>query len=213
MKKGIIFDMDGVLVDSMHLHAWAWRNAFGEVGIDIVLSDILELEGSNDRGVIERVLQKKPGHDLEEIYPSVSAKKHALFNADLVQAFPGMEACVSELHKHFSTALVSGSNRSTVEAMVQRFYPDVFDVMISGNDVVMGKPSPEPYIKAVELLGLPKEECIVIENAPLGVESAKGAGIFCIGLPTYVDASLLKQADMILNDHTELIAYLKALEH
>ncbi len=66
------------------------------------------------------------------------------------------------------------------------------------------KPAPEPYLKAVEMLGVPKEQCLVIENAPLGIRSAKSAGLRCIAIPTYLDRDSLKEADVIVDSHIEL---------
>ena len=74
--------------------------------------------------------------------------------------------------------------------------------------LIEGKPSPLSYLKAVEMLKVRKDECIVIENAPLGVESAKRAGLYCIAIPTYVEPELLKNADIVLPDHARLKEYL-----
>jgi len=69
--------------------------------------------------------------------------------------------------------------------------------------------SPEPYLKAVEMLKVAKQECIVIENAPMGVESAKRAGLYCIAIPTYVDPGMLKNADIIISNQKMLLEFLK----
>lgn len=211
MVKALIFDLDGVLVDSMNFHAIAWKEAFKEAGIEVDAKDIFLMEGANDRGIVERVLTGERSVASYDIFTSVPSRKHALFKLDDVKAFDGMEMCLRELHENFSLALVSGSDRHAVEKMTGRFFPGVFDAIVSGNDVVLGKPHPDPYLKAVQMLSVAKEECIVIENAPLGVEAAKSAGLFCLGLPTYVDDVHLHRADIILKDHAELVNYLKGL--
>jgi HAD superfamily hydrolase (TIGR01509 family) len=211
MKRALIFDLDGVLVDSMYFHATAWKTSFKEAGIEVDIRDIFEMEGANDRGIVERVLRKEKHVYSDDIFISVPARKHELFNVDNVKPFNGMEKFLREMHEQFHLALVSGSDRDAVEKMTDRFYSGVFDVIISGNDVIRGKPFPDPYLKAVEMLCIKKEECIVIENAPLGVEAAKNAGLFCVGLPTYVDAAHLEYADRILKDHAELQGYLREL--
>ncbi len=211
MEKALIFDMDGVLVDSMHFHAAAWRTAFGEAGIEVDIRDIFEMEGANDRGIVERVLQKEKHVFDEDIFVSVPARKHELFNVDNVEPFIGMKKCLLEMHELFHLALVSGSDRHAVEKITGRFFNGVFDVIVSGSDIVLGKPHPDPYLKAVRMLDIPKDKCIVIENAPLGVEAAKNAGLFCLGLPTYVDAAHLRYADRIMKDHAALLVYLREL--
>jgi beta-phosphoglucomutase-like phosphatase (HAD superfamily) len=108
----------------------------------------------------------------------------------------------------FQLAVVTGSERVTVESFMDKFFPGIFDVIVSGEDVHYGKPYPEPYLKAVDLLGIEKEECLVVENAPMGVESAKRAGLYCVGVPTYVSPNKLSQADIVLKDHSSLTDYL-----
>jgi beta-phosphoglucomutase-like phosphatase (HAD superfamily) len=125
-----------------------------------------------------------------------------------VKAFDGMADCLSVLKNNFRLAVVTGSERATVESFMNQFFPGIFDVVVSGEDVSYGKPYPEPYLKAVEMLGIAKDECIVVENAPMGVESAKRAGLYCVGVPTYVSPDRLSEADIVLEDHASLQDYL-----
>jgi len=81
-------------------------------------------------------------------------------------------------------------------------------VIFSGADVTHGKPSPEPYLKAIEKLSVRKDRCIVIENAPLGVESTKNAGLYCVAVPTHVSPASLKKADVVFEGHEALKEYL-----
>ncbi|MDW7731199.1 MAG: HAD family phosphatase [Methanolobus sp.] len=213
MIEALIFDVDGVLVDSMHLHARAWKKAFGEAGIEFDEKDIYGMEGANDKGIVEMIMKNLDTVVNEDIFTSVPLRKHELFNIDDVRMFDGIGNCLAGLKNDYLLAVVSGSDRNAVENMMGRFFPDIFDVMVSGSDVICGKPDPYPYNKAVEQLGVSKENCIVVENAPLGVEAAKSAGLFCIGLPTYVDSTQLECADLVLKDHAELIAYLREIEN
>ncbi len=113
--------------------------------------------------------------------------------------------------KQMPSRVVSGSDRAVVMELLLRFFPNTFDAVVTGNDVKEGKPSPEPYLKAIGMLKLEKDECIVIENAPLGVESATRAGLFCIGIPTYVEAQRLKEADVVIGNHEMLKEYIARL--
>lgn len=213
MIEALIFDMDGVLIDSMHQHAIAWKIAFVEKGINIDEREIFALEGENDTGIVKSVL-KKDSYDisrLEELLTSVPQRKHELFERDAVTIFKDMDVCLHSLKKRFELAVVSGSDRTTVENMMERYFPETFDVIVSGDDTINGKPAPDPYNKAVEMLGSEKEKCIVIENAILGVISAKNAGIFTVGLPTYLDRKELAHADIVLQDHEELARFLELL--
>jgi HAD superfamily hydrolase (TIGR01509 family) len=211
--EALIFDMDGVLIDSMHLHALAWKNAFMEVGISIDERDIFALEGENDAGIVKRVLEtnENASVDMETILSEVPAKKHQLFDRDSVTLFDGVDDMLRQIKGKFRLAVVSGSDRKIVEMMMEKYFPGTFDAIVSGDDTENGKPSPDPYNKAVEMLGVSKNNCIVIENAILGVESAKNAGIFTIGILTYLTSKELGHADIVLHDHEELFRLIELL--
>lgn len=211
MFKAIIFDVDGVLVDSMRFHADAWIKAFREAGISIKREDIYEIEGSNGWGVVRLIFGKagrNPGPADFELFPR---RKRELLDFDGIKPFEGMASCLEELKKSFRLALVSGSDRKIVEKMVEEFFPGIFEVTVAGVDVEHGKPAPDPYLKAVEMLGLEKENCLVVENAPLGIKAAKAAGLYCVAVPTTVGAEKLQDADLVLEDHAALLKFLNNL--
>jgi beta-phosphoglucomutase len=208
MLKAVIFDMDGVLVDSMPYHADAWVIVFADEGIKIKREDIYEIEGSNHTGIIKLIFRKAgrtPQH--EDFYRLAEKKKKIFKKINKVGVFNGIYESISLLKGKCLIGVVSGSDKAVVDELIERFFPDTFPVVVTGNDVSEGKPSPEPYLKAVEMLNVRKDECIVIENAPLGVESAKRAGLYCIAIPTYVQPELLKNADKVLPDHASLNEY------
>ncbi|SFM22878.1 HAD family hydrolase [Methanolobus profundi] len=212
MFKGIIFDSDGVLVNSMPYHAKAWVDVFAEFGIDVTEEEIYEIEGSNHVGVINIFFEKAGRTPEPDMYDAILEKKRAHFmENNRAEVFEGMYECLRSLKGKFKLAVASGADRTIVTSLMDRFYPDIFDAIISGEDVQNGKPDPEPYNRAVEKLGLKKKDCLVVENAPLGVESAKNAGMYCVGIPTYLDGSELQEADIVLKDHSELIVYLSDL--
>jgi HAD superfamily hydrolase (TIGR01509 family) len=211
--EALIFDMDGVLLDSMHLHAMAWKNAFMEAGISIDERDIFALEGENDSGIVKRVLGMNVNEsiDMEAILTTLPERKHQLFGRDNVTLFNGVDDMLRQIKGKFRLAVVSGSDRKIVEMMMAKYFPGIFDVIVSGDDTENGKPAPDPYNKAVEMLKVSKENCIVVENAILGVESAKNAGIFTIGIPTYLTRKELEHADIVLHDHEELFRLIELL--
>lgn len=213
MIEALIFDMDGILIDSMHLHASAWKTAFQEAGIEIDEREIFYLEGENDTGIVKNVMNSKniAPKRLDELLESVAPRKHELFDRNAALIFIGMDECLKKLKNRFKLGVVSGSDRNVVKMIMEKYFPGIFDAIISGDDTENGKPAPDPYNKAVEILGIEKENCIVIENAILGVRSAKNAGIFSIGIPTYIDRKELEHADIVLRDHKELFRFLELL--
>jgi len=212
MLKALIFDVDGVLVDSMPYHADAWKTVLGEVGVHITRQDIYEIEGSNHVGVIQLMFEKAgrtpQPHHFDELPPK---KREIFFRINKVKVFDDIDKCLNLLKKRYRLAVVSGADRTIVHSIMDRFFPGVFDAVVTGEDVQHGKPSPEPYLKAVGMLNVQEDECIVIENAPMGVESAKRAGLYCIAVPTHVEPDKLKNADMVFEDHTALSKYLADL--
>lgn len=204
--------MDGVLVDSMPYHADAWIAVFAEVGIHINRQDIYDIEGSNHEGIIRLVFRKAGRTPTLDDFEALAKKKMEIFTkTNKVTVFPGIYECLGFLKNRCLLGVVSGSDKAVVMELLLCFFPNTFDIVVTGNDVNEGKPSPEPYLKAVGMLKLEKDECIVIENAPLGVESAKRAGLFCIAIPTYVEAHKLKGADVVLADHGILKEYIARL--
>ena len=209
--RAIIFDMDGVLVDSMPYHAEAWKQALATAGINIEKKDIYELEGSNHRQLVEIIFRRFDRIPTEDDTQELIRKKVEIFNRiEHTRPFEGMKELLASLKPKYKLAIVSGTNRKTVQDIIDTFFPDTFDVIINGEDTEEGKPSPEPYLKAVGKLGIPGEHCLVIENAPLGVRSAKSAGLRCIAIPTYLDREKLKEADAIAESHRELGKYIQA---
>jgi beta-phosphoglucomutase-like phosphatase (HAD superfamily) len=122
-----------------------------------------------------------------------------------------MRECLEMLKPHFLLSVVSGSDHIIVHDIVNQLFPDIFDIVVTGDDVINSKPCPDPFLKAVELLNVQREDCVIIENAILGVEAAKKAGIYCIGVPTYIEPSQLDRADLVVGDHKKLVEHLLSL--
>jgi beta-phosphoglucomutase len=211
MLKAIIFDADGVLVDSMRFQADAWVKVFKEVDITITREDIYEIEGSNNRRLIELIFEKagkepEPWH-LEQL----PEKKREALEFDQIKPFEGILDCLKELKRHFRLALVSGSHADTINKVVNKYFSNCFDVVITGSDLERGKPDPDPYLKALEKLDLTRNECIVIENAPLGITAARRAGLYCVAVASMLEPEKVQHADIVLEDHAALFDYLKSL--
>lgn len=205
--------MDGVLVDSMPFHAAAWKKAFLDMGMEIQDRDIFAIEGSNPRNglpLLIRKARKEPeAYDFEAITSIYRQEFKRVFE---LKAFEGMRECLEVLKTRFLLSVVSGSDHVIVHSIVDRLFPGIFDIVVTGDDISNSKPHPDPFLKAVKLLNVRREECVIIENAILGVEAAKNAEIYCIGVPTYVEPSQLDRADLVVNNHRQLMQHLLSLE-
>lgn len=205
--------MDGVLVDSMSDHAEAVQHIFDEIDVEMDKQDIFEREGERTVDIMRFLLQKGSGDASQFDISDIVERYIAEFNRIAeFKVFEGMQESLTGLKDKFDLAVVSGSDRPIVYDIINSKYPETFSVMVTADDVQRGKPEPDPYLKAIEMLGISSHEAIVIENAPMGVESAKKAGLCCLAVPTYLDAEKFHQADMVIENHTRLVEFLNELE-
>lgn len=207
MKKLVMFDMDGVLFDTMPRHAQAWKRLTVELGLDIPELEFYLQEGRNGRGVIETLLGLDA--DPESLY----ARKKAYFNAMPEGGLiPGARDVVSHIReKGLDAIVVTGSGQQKSFDRISREYAGLFrtEWMVTGNDVRHGKPDPEPYLTGLWKAGVNPDDAIVIENAPLGVKAGKAAGCFVIAVNTgpLPDRCLFDAgADAVYPDMTALLA-------
>ena len=206
----VLFDMDGVVVDSMKFHADAWIRVLGEYGIRLEDIDIFKREGMPGRESIEDICLEKgipvPGvRDLDLLHE----KKHVLFEAFSISLYPGIVELLDCLDgRSIAAALVTGSLRRAVEHVLPDEVRSRFRAIITAEDVAHGKPDPDPYLKALEKLSLTAEKSLVVENSPMGVRSACQAGIRCIALETTLPAKYLLGADMIFKNHDGLYDFI-----
>ena len=214
MYKALIFDMDGVLVDSMPYHTEAIGNVFDSMGIGLDKQDIYEMEGSKTVEIIAHLLEKEGIEpDAGSIEDIVREYRREFSRIVEYKAFASLKNALPTLKGRFLLAVVSGADRNIVHDVISRLFGDIFDLVISGEDVINGKPAPDPFLVAAKGLGLGPEDCVVIENASMGVKAAKSAGMFCIGIPTYVTPISLDDADLLVKDHDVLTDTLLGMEH
>jgi HAD superfamily hydrolase (TIGR01509 family) len=189
--KGIIFDLDGVLIDSMPAHYKAWQIAFKEVSdIDVDERTIYLLEGMRGIDLVKKVFELKNyysgnNNSKQQTADQASQRKNEIFR-DILQSSPprayeGVRDLIMNLYDNCKKAVVSGSTREDVETILDKnFGKDLFNVIITADDIKKGKPDPSSFLVALHRMNLRKSEAIVVENAPLGVQAANNAGIQCI---------------------------------
>ncbi|UGV40269.1 HAD family phosphatase [Methanococcoides orientis] len=214
MLKVLIFDMDGVLVDSMSYHTEAMQHIFDELGINMDKQDIYDKEGSKTVEIVSFLLEKEGIDPLDFDVDGLIKRYRAEFARILVlKSFREIDDCLPILRERFMLSVVSGADRNIVHDVIGRLFEGIFDIVLSGEDVEHGKPAPDPFLKVAEVLNVDRSECLVVENAPMGVEAANRAGMFCVGVPTYVSKESIINADKIVDDHRMLKEFLLGLEH
>ena len=216
--KAYFFDMDGVLFDSMPRHAIAWEEVMKQHGLPFTAYDCYINEGRTGESVIREAFQKALGRDatqeeVKTIYAEKSAYYHQLLQTT-TPTIPGIEDVLQFVkHQGHQIWVVTGSGMRTLLDSLNTVFPSLFqqDQMITAFDVTHGKPHPEPYLKAWERSGLAKEQCVVIENAPLGIRSGKAAGLTVYAVNTGIlTKEDLAQADKVFDNMTDLLAFLQA---
>jgi HAD superfamily hydrolase (TIGR01509 family) len=211
--KGIFFDMDGVLFNSMPLHANAWLQVFEENGFPIPKFEPYLNEGSTALYTVKKMYKKYRDQDIsEEFAENFKIRKHSIMSSfpdpDTMPGMPGFLKIISD--DGIECWVVTGSAQDNLIGRLENeFRGSLYrDKMVTALDVTNGKPDPEPYLNALRKSGFDISEAIVVENAPMGVLSAKAAGIFTIAINTGpIDPKVLEEAgaDLVLSGCNELI--------
>lgn len=208
--KAIFFDMDGVLYDSMPNHEHTWVESFKTVGIDFPPEEAYLNEGRTGFSTICYAFKKyldRPASELEQqqVYETKSLLIKKCPKAPLL---PGMQDLIKHLISEGKIVfVVTGSRQPSLVEKLDKNFGISKENIVSSRDVKHGKPHPEPYLIALQKSGFKKEECLVVENAPLGVKSAKAAGIYTIAVNTgkLKDEVLLEAgADQLFGNTTKL---------
>jgi beta-phosphoglucomutase len=181
--KGIIFDMDGVLIDAMPFHAEAMSMAINEeTGYAIDKKIVYLLEGMPGPGLVKEIFKRENiNKDIDDsLAEKISKRKKELFKQiQKSQAIEGAKELIEDLrYCNCLKAVVSGASKKEIEAILdENIGLKNFNVVIAGDDIEEGKPHPSPFQTALRRMDLKPSEAIVVENAPLGVEAAIRAGI------------------------------------
>ena len=206
--KAVLFDMDGVLYDSMPLHAIAWQESMKKFGIHMTTADAYATEGARGIDTIRLFVKQQQGKDIsleeaQRMYDEKTRLFHAMPEAPI---FDGVFSIMEKIqHSGMTVNVVTGSGqRPLIERLLHDFrqYLDE-DHITTAYDVKHGKPYPDPYLMGLRKAGnLQPNEGIVVENAPLGIRAGISAGIFTVAINSgpLPDTSLLDEGANVLYD-------------
>lgn len=207
----VFFDMDGVLYDSMPNHEYTWVNSFAEHGITFRPEDAYINEGRTGRGTINLVFNELYGRNATdaEVDSIYGRKTELMRTCKPAPMMPCMKQLIEHLRKVGTQVfVVTGSKQPTLMQKLGHDYGFDREHIVCGADVTKGKPDPEPYLIALTRSGVARERCAVVENAPMGVRSAKAAKLFCIAVNTgkLNDEHLTTEGcDMLFSSTTNLV--------
>lgn len=207
--KAVLFDMDGVIYDSMPFHGIAWNRSMAEYGIHMTVADSYATEGARGYDTIRRFAKEQLGKDLTEdeakvIYAEKARIFHSLGEAPV---FPGVKRLMQEIvASELSVNVVTGSAQQALIDKLQDDFKDFLthDHITTAFDIKHGKPAPDPYLAGLRKAGnLHPWEAIVVENAPLGVRSGVAAQIFTVAINSgpLPDSALSDEGCSLLYKH------------
>ena len=203
--KAVLFDMDGVLFDSMKNHAAAWHEAMKQYGMHLSPEEAYMHEGRTGASTINIVSTRQRHREAtEEEIKEIYQTKSDIFNSlPKAERMPGALELLNQIKEdNLIPVVVTGSGQKSLLERLNRNFPNIFkgELMVTAFDVKYGKPNPEPYLMALQKAGIQANEAVVIENAPLGVKAGVAAGIFTIALNTgpLPDNVLLQEGANIL---------------
>lgn len=206
MIKAVLFDMDGVIVNSEHLQFESHKNALAKKGIKISMKDYM------DFGICRSTLDfykniseyKKVDFDIEKTRKL--KKEFFINNVKTLKSRKGVIKLLKDLKKEFKIGLVSSSRKEIISSVLRQLnIENLFEVILSGADISNNKPHPDPYLTAARIIGEPPEDCIAIEDSFHGLKSAKNAGIKCIVIPSeYTINHDFEIADLVIKSFKEL---------
>ena len=181
---GVIFDMDGVLVDSYESHFITWRDSCRRHGRDCTEAEFLIGFGRTSREFIRETWENPPD---DQWIAAFDAEKEQRYRDHITLSFPAMPGARELIHALHSAGIPmaigsSGPPENVHEIVRQLQVDEQIRVRISGADVVRGKPHPDVFLKAAAGIGIPPARCVVLEDAPVGVEAALAAGMKCLGV-------------------------------
>lgn len=188
--KAVLFDMDGVLFDSMKWHAKSWKETMDDFNLASTAEEFYLYEGMVGSKTINHIIKRERGREAtpeekEQIY---KRKTELFVKYNDGSLIPYAYDFVKRVHDNeLKCVVVTGSGQPTLINKINHSFPDLFDskCMVTAFDVKHGKPHPEPYLMGLEKSGnLKPNQAIVIENAPRGVEAAVAAGIFTVAINT-----------------------------
>jgi len=217
VQWGLIFDVDGVIADTETLNAQASVQMFQQLyGVTVEPEDFRPFVGTGDERYVQGVAEQYGVHiDTEVAVQRRAENFFGLLRDSPLPASPGVLELVAAARQTPSVKLaIATSGQKTKQFPVIQgtgLKLDWFDVVITGNDIDRKKPDPQIYLRTAQRLQIPAERCVVFEDAPVGVQAAKAAGMFCVAVTSTVSREALGNADLVVDRLGEV--NLKSLEH
>ena len=209
MLKAVIFDMDGVIIDSEPMHNKAYHDMFNEVGINVSSELYESFTGQSTINICKRLCDYFNLEESPETLVALKRKHYKQFfesNSELA-LIDGVLDLIKDYHSNgLKLVLASSAAMTSINQIFDRFDLNKYFIeKFSGGDLKQSKPHPEIFIKAAEATGFTNDACMVIEDSTNGIEAAKAANIFCVGYDSFHSKNQdYTKADMVIKDFKEI---------
>ncbi len=213
-KKAILFDMDGVVINSMPYHVKAWKKAFKEHDLDVDERLFFLYEGAIEPDIACKLFNKNGTQITENLFYNILERQKEIFLSEfthLIKPFNKIPEILESLKGlNFKLALVTSSHEDILQQVLPKELKLLFDHIVTGDQVKRRKPHPDPYLAGLKGLNIsPSQAFCAIENAPAGIKSAKNAGLNCVAITTTLSPEELSEADEIIESHEKLLDYIQ----
>ena len=205
-KKGFIFDLDGVIVDTAKYHFLAWKKLAKTIGVDFTIHQNEQLKGVSRKKSLEKILEWGNKSISDSEFEHLMASKNDDYlshinKMDEDEVLPDVPRILNYLINNEQQIALGSASKNAKPILEKVNLLKKFKAIVDGNDVVKGKPNPEVFIKAAKALKMDPENCIVFEDALAGIQAANKANMISIGIG---DKNVLYEADFIFKDFTEI---------
>ncbi|AXO80400.1 beta-phosphoglucomutase [Olleya aquimaris] len=205
-KKGFIFDLDGVIVDTAKYHFLAWKNLAKSIDIDFTHEQNEQLKGVSRVKSLEKILEWGNKTISEELFTSLMGKKNEEYLSFIAkmteeEILPDVPKILDYLIENQQPISLGSASKNARPILEKVNLLSKFDAIVDGNDVSKAKPDPEVFLIAAQHLNMKPEDCIVFEDSVAGVQAANTANMISIGIG---EKDVLHEADYIFSDFTEI---------
>ena len=213
-RKGFIFDLDGVIVDTAKYHFLAWKNLANSLGIDFTKEQNEQLKGVSRINSLEKILNWGNKTVSADEFQKLLVQKNEEYleyitKMDESEILPDTERILDFLIQNNQGIALGSASKNAVPILEKINLLSKFECIVDGNSVIKGKPNPEVFLKAADGLQVPPTECIVFEDSIAGIQAANAADMISIGIG---EQTVLHEADYVFKDFTELsVEFLKSL--
>lgn len=206
IKKGYIFDLDGVIVDTAKYHYLAWKALAKSIGIDFTPEQNEQLKGISRERSLKKILEWGNQTLPDEVFLKLMAQKNEDYLSYIAkmnhsEILPDVTKILNYLAKQDQPIALGSASKNSRQILEKVNLLNQFDAIVDGNDVTQAKPNPEVFLKAAKKLKVPAEDCVVFEDAVAGIQAANAANMISIGIG---EASVLHEADFVFKDFTEI---------